>query len=68
MTLRLVSVAEAVLAIEEMARDPESAHAAEDALYRDVLRAIASGECTNPRLLASAALESQEVSFPRWCA
>jgi hypothetical protein len=57
----------AVAGIEASKGDPESAHAQEDELYRAVLQAIADGH-ESPALLAAAALDSQKVDFPRWCA
>jgi hypothetical protein len=44
--------------------DNEMAHAREDRLYLDVLKAIAGG-CKNPEELAQAALLTQKVNFPR---
>lgn len=49
-------------------RDYESAHALEDSLYVHVLLSIANGKCKDPAKLASAALKSSELDFPRWCA
>lgn len=49
-------------------RDDESLHARQDALFVDVLRAIASGESEDPATLASAALLVTEVKFERWYA
>lgn len=47
--------------------DPEAAHALEDDLWEDVLRAIAAG-ADEPEKLAREALLTQEVKFPRWYA
>lgn len=47
--------------------NPEGAHTLEDALYLDVLRAIADG-AENPEELAREALLAAEIMFPRWCA
>lgn len=47
--------------------DPETAHAREDVLFANVLKAIANG-APNAQALALAALKSQEIEFPRWCA
>lgn len=41
------------------------AHAREDELYLDVLKAIASG-AQNPAELAAEALKTQEIHFDRW--
>lgn len=57
----------AVSRIREAAGDAEKAHALEDALYQDVLRAIADG-AEKPQELAAAALAAFEINFPRWCA
>jgi hypothetical protein len=59
-------VAERVSAIHKMAIHDEAAHAAEDNLYRDVLRAIAQGECDNPAACAQQALMTQAITFGRW--
>ena len=50
-----------------MAGDPEAAHAAEDALWADVLAAIAGGH-SNASLLAKEALKTSAIEFARWCA
>lgn len=52
--------------IAKLANDDEEAHASEDHLYREVLRAIADGTASNPRACAEAALKTQELSFSRW--
>ncbi|MCT3603131.1 hypothetical protein EFS28_07400 [Lactobacillus acidophilus] len=49
-------------------RDYESAHALEDRFYAHVLLSIANGKCKDPAKLASAALKSRKLHFPRWCA
>lgn len=54
--------------IEKLVGDPEAAHAAEDGLYVDVLRAIASGACTNPEMCAWQALRTQDLIGTRWYA
>jgi len=48
--------------------DAESAHSLEDALYLDLLRAIAEGNIKghDAQLCAIAALESQKIVFSRW--
>lgn len=56
-----------VAMIESIKDDDESAHAAEDRLYKDVLCAIAEG-CRNPSLLAATALVATDIEFARWCA
>ena len=45
--------------------DNEIAHAKEDRLYLDVLKAIANG-CKNPEKLAEIALTTQNLDFTRW--
>lgn len=52
---------------DEASCDDQAAHAAQDRLYRDVLRAIADG-CALPRELAQAALETERIDFARWYA
>lgn len=49
-------------------RDYESAHVLEDSFYAHVLLSIANGKCKDPAKLASAALKSRKLHFPRWCA
>lgn len=49
------------------ASDDEVAHAAEDDLYVDVLRAIAEG-ARGSKLLAQAALAARELGHARWYA
>jgi len=48
--------------------DNEAAHALEDDLYRDLIRAIEDGSCTYPRECAAIALETQALDFTRHCA
>ena len=53
----------------QAAQDHEQAHALEDALFRDMLKSIADGDALDPpALLASVALRTLEIDFPRWCA
>ena len=47
--------------------DPEAAHADEDALYLDTLRAIADG-AENPQKLAKWALVAAGIPYTRWYA
>lgn len=54
--------------IRQMAGDPEMAHSEEDDLRRDLLVAIARGECDDPVQCAAEALATEQLSFPRWCA
>lgn len=48
-------------------RDPEVSHGNEDALWENVLRAIADG-APNAAELAREALETAKIDFARWCA
>lgn len=49
--------------------DDEVAHSEEDRIYKDVLRAIASGEAVpDAATLATIALECDDLDFYRWCA
>ena len=56
-----------VLLIEKSKGDPEAAHSYEDRLYNIVLKIIAIG-APNAKELAKAALETNKINFPRWCA
>ena len=53
--------------IREMAADYEAAHAEEDKFRHDVLMAIMSG-CDNAKMLASIAIATSAIRFPRYCA
>ncbi|HEY3495336.1 MAG TPA: hypothetical protein VGK73_11645 [Polyangiaceae bacterium] len=59
---KLIAIASAA-----MAGDDEKAHALEDALFVEVLQAIAKGS-RNGKALAETALKSNALSFERWCA
>jgi hypothetical protein len=48
--------------------DAEELHATEDALYADVLSAIAKGKCEDPGACARAALKTRDIQFERYCA
>lgn len=50
--------------ISERKDDWEAAHSMEDNLYKDVLRAIANG-ASDPRALATMALVTEGIDFPR---
>lgn len=65
--MTIEEVAERVEKIRAEADDPETAHSWEDRLHQDVLRAIKNG-AANPDLLAGAALATESIRFPRWCA
>lgn len=51
--------------IDEIADLVDKAHAAEDRLHRDVLRAIANG-AANPDELADAALSTEHLGLDRY--
>jgi hypothetical protein len=53
-----------VAEIHEHADDDERAHAAEDELHQDVLRALAK----DGHQLAAEALATLDIEFARWCA
>ena len=55
----------AVKTIAAEADDPENAHGREDNLWLMVLSAIAQG-APNAAELATAALETRKIEFPRW--
>ncbi len=61
-------VLERVAMIADMAGDDEEAHSEEDALHREVLRAVAEGQAEDPAACARHALTTQEIKFARWCA
>lgn len=56
--------------IRDIAGDDEAAHGAQDALFREVLTAIASGtgSLRNARVIAEDALTVDEIDFARWMA
>lgn len=60
-------VRDRVIGIATQVQDPEAAHSEEDKLLADVLQSIADGAADAPTL-ASEALKSLQISFPRWCA
>src|ERR1051326_1491076 len=57
-----------VAKIRKLRDDSEMAHAAEDALYEELLAAIASGIAEEPAAMARVALETSTIDFERWCA
>lgn len=63
-------VVRAVEHIRSSAADPEAAHAMTDRLHIDVLTTVAHGLVPLDLLpdLAAAALVTEEIDFPRWCA
>lgn len=48
--------------------DDESQHADEDALYHDVLTAIATSRCADAAACAREALKTEDLNFSRWYA
>lgn len=52
------------------AGDYEAAHSAEDKLHIDALKAIAQGTLTlhRARIVATLAVQSDDIRFPRYCA
>jgi hypothetical protein len=68
MTLDEIRSRLAEIRAEDDDRDYEGAHALEDELFQDVLRAIAAGACDDPAACAAEALKSLENDFERWCA
>lgn len=65
--LDLEEIQTRVKAIRNLANDSEAAHSAEDALWFDVLTAIAEGD-GRAQALAYEALETREIDFLRWSA
>lgn len=63
--MTLEEVLRRVTAIDEIADLVERAHAEEDRLHRDVLRAIAEG-ASNPVELAHAALSTEHLALDRF--
>lgn len=53
--------------IRDMASDDESAHSAEDQLYADFVRYVASQEGPH-RAIAEEILKTEKIDFSRWCA
>lgn len=68
MTMTVDDVKEMVANIAILAGDAEAAHSAEDDLHQDVLRAIANGDCDDPKSCAAEALKTLDIKFERWCA
>ena len=61
-------VANQVEYICSIANDDEAAHAAEDSLHKEVLKAISEGTASDPELCAKFALLTANIDFKRWCA
>jgi hypothetical protein len=67
-TMNEHDVVERVALIRQAQDDDEMAHSMEDALYEDILRAIAAGTAENVAEMAKEALKTKDVAFARWCA
>ena len=65
--MTLDEIKDRVAAIKACVGDPEVAHALEDGLRNDLLKAIAKGKVSDPAAAAWAALETNGIDFPRWC-
>ena len=63
--MNLEDVRERLREIEAIRDDDETAHRWQDALYEDVLEALAAG---GDPLLAAEALKVRDINFERWCA
>ena len=71
--MTLAEVHKRVAEIKGLVGDPEAAHAEEDDLYCDVLKWLAhehilTGDTRLAADIAFAALQTQQLKFPRWCA
>lgn len=66
--MEIKDVIDGVKEIKEEQLDPEIAHLLEDSLYEQVLKEIAFGKCSNPKIFAKEALKTKNISFRRWCA
>lgn len=65
--ITMQQVEESIAYIKSIVNDPEEAHVREDELWERVLRAIANGS-PDSVMLATLALTTQSINFPRWCA
>lgn len=65
--LTAAAVRKRVASIDIIKDDDEGAHGNEDALWEEVLEAIAEG-ASNPKALAREALATRAIDFARWCA
>lgn len=61
-------VIEQVKEIKDEELDPEVAHLLEDNLYEQVLNAIASSKCSDPKSFAKETLKTKDILFRRWYA
>ena len=64
--MTIAEIRERVAQIAALKEDDESAHAAEDKLHTDVLRAIAEERCLQPAACAAEALKTADIAFGRW--
>ena len=58
-------IIEQVKEIKDEELDPEVAHLLEDNLYEQVLNAIASSKCSDPKSFAKEALKTKDILFRR---
>ena len=65
--MKVEEVKARVESIENTKYDDEVAHSMEDALWQDVLEAIAKGS-QDSQALAEEALKTTKIKFARWCA
>ncbi len=66
--MEIEDVIEQVKEIKDEELDPEVAHLLEDNLYEQVLNAIASSKCSDPKSFAKEALKTKDILFRRWYA
>lgn len=66
--MEIKDVIDGVEEIKDEELDPEVAHLLEDNLYEQVLNAIASGKCSDPKSFAKEALKTKDILFRRWYA
>jgi hypothetical protein len=64
--MTLKQVKNRVLAIEKSDGDDERRHSLEDELYRELITAIANGQCTDPVACCKEAIKTLEMDFSRW--
>lgn len=63
--MEIEDVIEQVKEIKDEELDPEVAHLLEDNLYEQVLNAIASSKCSDPKSFAKEALKTKDILFRR---
>lgn len=67
--MNVAEINERVQAVMDASHNDDGvAHSMEDDLHRDVLRAIARGQCEDPRGCAEQALLTAHLKFTRGCA